>query len=124
MLARIQTTLRRLHTEGRFVYRLSHHGLAGDAALCKGLYKPMHVTDQVLSIYAGTRGHLDKVPLAEVHAWELGLFRYVRERRRPLWQKITDTKKFDGETEAELEQAIAEFQAQYAQQRSTATVKA
>src|SRR3974390_2685409 len=35
--------------------------------LKQGLYQPMHVTDQVLSIYAGTRGHLDKVPLKDVH---------------------------------------------------------
>ena len=31
--------------------------------LKQGLYQPMHVTDQVLSIYAGTRGHLDKIPV-------------------------------------------------------------
>ena len=30
--------------------------------LKQGLYNPMPVIDQVLSIYAGTRGHLDKVP--------------------------------------------------------------
>ena len=38
--------------------------------LKQGVYRPMHVTDQVLSIYAGTRGHLDKIPAKEVH--ELG----------------------------------------------------
>ncbi len=30
--------------------------------LKQGQYQPMHVIDQVLVIYAGTRGHLDKVP--------------------------------------------------------------
>ena len=30
--------------------------------LKQGQYKPMHVVDQVLIIFAGTRGHLDKVP--------------------------------------------------------------
>ncbi len=31
--------------------------------LKQGVYQPLHVIDQVLSIYAGTRGHLDKVPV-------------------------------------------------------------
>ena len=30
--------------------------------LKQGHYQPLHVIDQVLSIYAGTRGHLDKIP--------------------------------------------------------------
>ena len=34
--------------------------------LKQGQYQPMDVIDQVLSIYAGTRGHLDKIPLSEV----------------------------------------------------------
>ena len=31
--------------------------------LKQGQYKPLNVIDQVLVIYAGTRGHLDKVPV-------------------------------------------------------------
>ncbi len=38
--------------------------------LKQGQYQPMDVVDQVLSIYAGTQGHLDKVPRNEVAAWE------------------------------------------------------
>ena len=50
--------------------------------LKQGLYHPMHVTDQVLSIYAGTHGHLDKIPLKEVHAWEEDFFKFVHEREK------------------------------------------
>ena len=52
--------------------------------LKQGVYRPMHVTDQVLSIYAGTRGHLDKIPLKEVHAWEEGFLKFVREEKKIL----------------------------------------
>ena len=38
--------------------------------LKQGQYEPLNVVDQVLIIYAGTRGHLDKVPRNEVAAWE------------------------------------------------------
>ena len=39
--------------------------------LMQGQYQPLDVVDQVLSIYAGTRGHLDDVK-REVAAWEAG----------------------------------------------------
>ncbi len=77
--------------------------------LKQGLYKPMHVTDQVLSIYAGTRGHLDKIAVEEVAAWEEAMLRFFHDQKRPLWQKITDTRQFDDETAAEVDAALAEF---------------
>jgi F-type H+-transporting ATPase subunit alpha len=92
--------------------------------LKQGLYHPMHVTDQVLSIYAGTRGHLDKVPLAEVHNWEQGFLKFIHDERKALWQKITDSKQLDDASAAELETAIAEFQKRFAQSTAKATVAA
>ncbi len=41
-------------------------------------YKPMNVIDQVLSVYAGTRGFLDDVPVEEVPAWEREFLEYAR----------------------------------------------
>jgi len=82
--------------------------------LKQGLYQPLHVTDQVLSIYAGSRGHLDKIPVAEVHDWEAGFLKFVREEKRTVWQKITDSRQLDDESAAAVDQAIAEFQERYA----------
>jgi len=92
--------------------------------LKQGLYHPMHVTDQVLSIYAGTRGHLDKIPVAEVLSWEKSFLEFIRERKQDLWQRITETRQVDDQSAAQLEKAVAEFQKLYASQRSrqTATV--
>ena len=85
--------------------------------LKQGLYQPMHVTDQVLSIYAGTRGHLDKVPLKEVHAWEEASCKFIREQKKSLWQKITDSRQLDADAASQLDQAIAEFQDDLCRQR-------
>jgi len=82
--------------------------------LKQGTCRPMHVTDQVLSIYAGAQGCLDKVPLAEVAAWEQGFLDFIRAEKKPLWQKITDTQKLDDASAKELDAAIAEFQGRYA----------
>ena len=90
--------------------------------LKQGLYHPMHVTDQVLSIYAGTHGHLDKIPLKEVPAWEEGFLKFVREEKKSLWQKITDTQQLDDAAAAAVDQAIAEFQKRYGGKKETVVV--
>ena len=41
-------------------------------------FKPMNVIDQVMVIYAGTKGYLDKVPVKEVLAWEEQFLRFMR----------------------------------------------
>jgi F-type H+-transporting ATPase subunit alpha len=92
--------------------------------LKQGVYQPMHVTDQVLSIYAGTHGALDKVPITEVRAWEIGFHAFVREKKKALWDKITESRDLDKAAAAELDQALAEYQQVYAKQKKPATVTA
>ena len=38
--------------------------------LKQGVYQPLHVTDEVISIFSGTQGFLDQIPLPEVRAWD------------------------------------------------------
>ncbi|MHB1033692.1 MAG: F0F1 ATP synthase subunit alpha [Pirellulales bacterium] len=82
--------------------------------LKQGLYGPMEVADQVLSIYAGTRGHLDRVPLKQVHAWERAFLDFVRDKKPEIRRDIAETKKLSDETAAALDAAIAEFQPRFA----------
>ena len=44
-------------------------------------FKPMHVIDQVMVIYAGAKGYLDKVPVKQVAAWEEQFLRFMREQK-------------------------------------------
>ena len=43
-------------------------------------FKPMNVIDQVMIIYAGTKGFLDKVDVRQVSAWEEQFLRFMREQ--------------------------------------------
>ena len=52
-------------------------------------YKPMDVVDQVLVIYAGTHGHLDSVPIADVHQWEEDFLRFLRDQRAELREQAS-----------------------------------
>ena len=82
--------------------------------LKQGQYQPMEVVDQVLSIYAGTRGHLDKIKREEVAAWEKEFLVFVRDQMSELRAKIAQSNQLDDESERQLEGAIAEFQRQWA----------
>jgi F-type H+-transporting ATPase subunit alpha len=90
--------------------------------LKQGICRPLHVTDQILSIYAGTHGHLDKIPIKEVHAWEEGFWKFIHEQYQPLWQKITDKKQIDAEITAEIDKAIAAYQTLYGKETKSAVV--
>jgi F-type H+-transporting ATPase subunit alpha len=81
--------------------------------LKQGQYQPMDVVDQVLSIYAGTRGHLDSVKREEVAEWEKGFLTFIRDQTPELRAKIEQTKELDAESERQLEAAIAEFKRQW-----------
>jgi F-type H+-transporting ATPase subunit alpha len=47
-------------------------------------YKPMHVIDQILIIFAGAKGQLDDVERRQVAAWEEAFLRFMREQRSDL----------------------------------------
>lgn len=55
-------------------------------------FKPMYVTDQILSIFAGTQGYLDKVPVAKVREWEEAFLRFMREQRADVWKMVDENK--------------------------------
>ncbi|HWC88287.1 MAG TPA: F0F1 ATP synthase subunit alpha [Pirellulales bacterium] len=82
--------------------------------LKQGQYQPLDVYDEVLSIYAGTRGHLDKIPREQVAAWERQYLQFMHEQKPEIGATIRETQKLDDETTAKLEAAIAEFQKQFA----------
>ena len=80
--------------------------------LKQGQYQPLDIVDQVLSIYAGTRGHLDHVKRDEVAAWEAGFLTFVRDQAPEVRSRLEETKALDDETERLLEAAIAEYKRQ------------
>jgi F-type H+-transporting ATPase subunit alpha len=91
--------------------------------LKQGQFKPMHYADQVMIIYAGTKGYLDKVPRAEVSEWEAQFLRFMKEQRkdvRDLMIKEKD-KKVAGELETKLKAAIEAFIPQYKSPSAAAT---
>jgi F-type H+-transporting ATPase subunit alpha len=91
--------------------------------LKQGQYEPLDVVDQVLIIFAGTRGHLDKVPITEVAAWEKQFLAFMRDQRSELRNKIAQTKDLDDAAMKGIVDAIGDFKKQYVNKTSTATAR-
>ncbi len=72
-------------------------------------YSPMPVQEQVATLFAGARGHLDDVELGKVRAFESGLIKFLRVSYANLLADITDKKQLDAELEKRLADAITDF---------------
>jgi len=82
--------------------------------LKQGQYQPLNVVDEVFVIYAGTRGHLDKVPVKEVAAWEKGFLEFMLNQKPEVREELANKKDLSDELLQKIEASIAEYQAQYA----------
>jgi len=76
-------------------------------------YVPQHVVDQVVSIYAGTKGYLDDVAIADVREFEKGMLEYFKGVAKPVWDEINAKRALDGETEKKLEGAIKAYKSAF-----------
>jgi len=77
-------------------------------------YQPMPVEEQVVSIFLGTRGHLDSVPVADVRRFETELLDHIRASEDKILSSIRDTQKLSDETAEELEKVIEHFKKGFA----------
>jgi F-type H+-transporting ATPase subunit alpha len=79
-------------------------------------YKPLNVVDQIMVIYAGTNGHLDKVPVDQVRRWEEEFLEFIHTKKRDVWENLDQNKdngdamkKADNETTQMVIAALQEF---------------
>jgi F-type H+-transporting ATPase subunit alpha len=71
-------------------------------------YSPYPIEDQVVSIWAGTKGKLDHLPLADVLTFERQLLDHLR-RNTKILDQIAKTGLLSDELEAELEAAVDDY---------------
>ncbi len=76
-------------------------------------YQPMEVAEQIISIYAGTRGHLDEVPVDRVREFEVGLLNFVRDRKPELLTKIREVADLTSDIEESIKSAITTYKASF-----------
>jgi F-type H+-transporting ATPase subunit alpha len=79
--------------------------------LKQSLNSPMPVEEQVVSIFAGTKGYLDDVPVGDVRRFESELLDFVRTRHGAMLASIRQDPKAD--VPGDLGDVVSEFKAQF-----------
>ncbi len=78
-------------------------------------YSPLTNAEQVCVIFAGTKGYLDKIEVAQVSAFETGLLNHLRSNHSALLDDIRDNdQKIKGDIEDKIRAAIDEFAGSFA----------
>ncbi|WP_279027205.1 F0F1 ATP synthase subunit alpha [Bilophila wadsworthia] len=76
-------------------------------------YQPMPTQEQVVSMYAATRGFMDDVPVASVQAFERDFLDFIRGAKSDILDDIVARKVLDADLEGRLKDAILEFKKGY-----------
>ncbi len=72
-------------------------------------YQPMPAEKEVLTLFAGTRGYLDKYPVAAVLEYEKQMFEFVESKYPGILSEIKEVKDISPELEAKMKEALNEF---------------
>lgn len=81
--------------------------------LKQGQYTPYPVEKQVISMYAGTNGYIDEIPLAEVGRFEKELLEYIEMKHKDILNSITETKDLTEDNTSKLKNVLEEFSSNF-----------
>jgi F-type H+-transporting ATPase subunit alpha len=74
---------------------------------------PMPVAQQVASIWAGTTGQLDEVPVEDIRRFEAEYLDFLRREHKDVLDSIAESGKLSDEDESALKDAITAFKGQF-----------
>merc|ERR1712232_609690 len=72
-------------------------------------YTPLPIQEQVVAIFAGVRGYLDKIDLKQVGAFESQWLKHIRDNHPDVLEEIRTKKELTKETDAKLTKECADF---------------
>ena len=81
--------------------------------LKQGQYSPYSVERQAASIWAGTTGKMDSIPVADVRRFEAEFLDFIGRERPQIFSVIAETRDLSDDTVKALEDAITTFKAQF-----------
>ncbi|MBO7605527.1 MAG: F0F1 ATP synthase subunit alpha [Elusimicrobiaceae bacterium] len=80
-------------------------------------YTPMQVWEQVVSLYAGTKGYMDSVEVSNILTFQNKLLDYIKANNKDIVEEITKTGLMDEGTEEKLKKAIEAFKAVFTEDK-------
>ena len=92
------------------------HGSRMTELLKQGRFKPLDVVDQIAALYAGNKGYLDDLDISDVVPFRNGLLDYLNGAFGKVLEPLRSAK-IDDEVAAKLDEAIADYKAQFVESR-------
>jgi F-type H+/Na+-transporting ATPase subunit alpha len=84
------------------------------AVLKQGQYQPLSVERQIVIVFAGTSGKLDKIPTGRISDFEKGLYDYIDLKHPEVFAAIREKKSLDDALKATLNKILDTYQATFA----------
>ena len=81
--------------------------------LKQGQYSPYSVERMAASIWAGTTGNMDSIPVADIRRFESEFLDFIGRERPKVFEVIAATKELTDDTVASLQEAIDTFKKQF-----------
>ena len=76
-------------------------------------YVPYKLSDQIVSIFAGSKGFLDDLPVNQVRAFEVDLLKHVNQEYPEKSQELTTTGELSDDLAEKLSTVIKNYKAQW-----------
>ncbi len=76
-------------------------------------YQPYPMEEEVVSVWSGTSGQLDDVPLADIRRFDKEFLDFLKRDKADILTTIHDTGELSDDTVSALDAAIAEFKQQF-----------
>ncbi len=81
--------------------------------LKQGQYQPLPVERQVLIIYAGIEGHIDKLPVSAIKQYEKELFSHVDEKHPAIFEELRSKKVMSDDLKKKVDDVLKAFTAAF-----------
>ena len=92
--------------------------------LKQGQYSPYSVERMAVSIWAGTTGNMDSIPVADIRRFESEFLDFIGRERSKIFEVIAATKELTDDTVASLQEAIDTFKKQFSSSATAAVNEA
>lgn len=78
-------------------------------------YQPLPVERQVTILFAGTRGFLDKYPVAALGKYEIGLYTFIEERYPKVFSELSEKLEITADIDKLLREALTAYDEEFAE---------
>ena len=74
-------------------------------------YEPVSLAHQVITIFAGTNGFADEVPVEKMRQWEIDVVKFIDQSHPEIAKDIVEKKQITTDTDKKLREALGTFKA-------------